>query len=108
MYNFNNIFNLLNSNKLKQKDLAVLLKTSDSVISEWKSGAKEPGVKAIAQISEYFNVTTDYLLGLADKPNLSESEKYVLSMFGKLDDSGKNNIIGRLELMTEQISESEN
>jgi len=32
----------------------------------WENGKRKPGIDSICKISKYFNVTTDYLLGLVD------------------------------------------
>jgi transcriptional regulator with XRE-family HTH domain len=51
---------------LTQKDLAQLLKSSPSKISMWERGERDPVSEDLAQIAKYFNVTTDYLLGISD------------------------------------------
>lgn len=47
----------------KQKDLAAHLGVKDNVISYFCSGARTPNIQQIIKISEYLNVSTDYLLG---------------------------------------------
>lgn len=37
---------------------------SRSAISEWKKGKAQPSVDAIAKIAIFFNVSTDFLLGI--------------------------------------------
>ena len=40
-----------------------------SSINGWKKGLAKPSFDAIIKISDYFSVTTDYLLGRTDDPN---------------------------------------
>lgn len=35
-------------------------------ISEWELGKKEPSFDVLLKVAEYFNVSTDYLLGRVD------------------------------------------
>ncbi|MBE5741596.1 MAG: helix-turn-helix transcriptional regulator [Clostridiales bacterium] len=56
---------------LKDKDLD-LQKLSNNIgiarstLNDWKLGKKMPGADGVRKISDYFNVTTDYLLGKSD------------------------------------------
>jgi len=42
------------------------LKLPSSTVTEWKKERCKPGTEAIIKIAIYFNVSTDYLLGLTD------------------------------------------
>lgn len=48
---------------LKQSDLAEILRATQRKISYWESGKVEPDLDSLLMIAEYFNVTTDELLG---------------------------------------------
>lgn len=48
---------------LRQKDLSIILNMSPSNISNYESGAYWPDLDTICQMADFFNVTTDYLLG---------------------------------------------
>lgn len=58
--------NLRNEFGLKQEQLAVALHTTQRRISYWETGKIEPDLKTLCMLAEYFNVSTDYLLGLKD------------------------------------------
>ena len=47
--------------KLTQKEISNQLKISQSTYSDWEKGKMKP--KNIQQIADFFNVSTDYLLG---------------------------------------------
>ncbi len=51
---------------LKQSDLAKVLNTTQRRISYFEMGKVEPDLTTLCSIANYFNVTTDYLLGLQD------------------------------------------
>ena len=51
-------------NKLGQVELANALGVSKGIISLWENGLREPNMTSIILIAKYFNVSTDFLLGL--------------------------------------------
>lgn len=51
---------------LLQKDLAKVLNVYPSAVSKWEIGENEPDIKTIVALAKFFDVTTDYLLGLED------------------------------------------
>lgn len=51
---------------LRQKDLSNILSLSPSSISNYETGAYWPDLSTLCEIADYFNVTTDYLLGRTD------------------------------------------
>ena len=58
----------LRKNKhISQKKLAEILNTSNSSICDWECGRSQPDLETLAVISSYFDVNSDYLLGLEDE-----------------------------------------
>lgn len=55
---------LRQSNGLSMKQLAKELNTTDAAISNWENEINEPKISYLKDIAVYFNVSTDYLLGL--------------------------------------------
>lgn len=49
-----------------QNLLAKELELSNASISYWETGKQEPTAQAIFKLAKYFNVSSDYLLGLSD------------------------------------------
>ena len=49
---------------LSQMQLAKKLNISQSAIAKWELGKTEPTASAIILLSKFFNVTTDYILGI--------------------------------------------
>ncbi len=50
------------------KDIAGVLGVKISMVSMLESGDRSPSIEALVLLSEHFNVSTDYLLGLSDDP----------------------------------------
>lgn len=55
-----------------QKDLADLLKISPSTIGMYEQGRRDPDTETIKFLADYFNVSTDYLLGKTIVRNFEE------------------------------------
>lgn len=55
--------------KLTQNDMAELLGITRQGYAKYESGSGEPDIKAIDKLANFFNVTTDYLLGRSDIKN---------------------------------------
>lgn len=51
---------------LSQKQLAEELNISQSAIAKWELDKTEPTAGTLRLLSEFFNVSADYLLGLED------------------------------------------
>jgi transcriptional regulator with XRE-family HTH domain len=53
---------------LAQKEFSDDIKINQSTIGMIETGRREPGYDILLKFAEYFNVTTDYLLGRTDVP----------------------------------------
>lgn len=51
---------------LKQKDLAEVLKTTQQVYSRYENGQNEIPIHHLITLAQFYNTTTDYILGLSD------------------------------------------
>lgn len=56
-------------NKLKQCVLSELCGLNRNAIKLYESGKAEPTRKSLESIADYFDVSTDYLLGRSDYPS---------------------------------------
>ena len=59
--------------KLTQKEISNELKISQSTYSDWEKGKMKP--KNIQQIADFFNVSTDYLLGNTNIKNQKQFDE---------------------------------
>jgi len=53
---------------LSQLQLANILQVNQTTVSTWELGKKLPDFPNIVKIAKFFDVTSDYLLGLSDNP----------------------------------------
>lgn len=51
---------------LLQKDLAKILGTTNSSVCDWETDRAQPDMEMLVKLADYFEVTTDYLLGRTD------------------------------------------
>lgn len=75
MTTFDRVKKLADEQKISLKDLAVKLNMGTNVIYKWKN--QIPSGENLQKVADYFNVSTDYLLGRTDvKRPLSEKEEF--------------------------------
>lgn len=56
------------SRQMTQEELGKVLGVTTSMIGMYETGARNPSYTVLKKIAEYFNVTTDYLLGCSENP----------------------------------------
>lgn len=62
-------------NNLTAKDLSIILGTSESAISLYENGKRKPSIELILKMADYFNVSTDFILGATE--NMTDGEKVI-------------------------------
>lgn len=75
----NKLRELRTDNDLTIVKLSEIIKYSKSIISEWELDKKEPTATAIIAIALFFNVSTDYLLGLENINGVKLHKKKALN-----------------------------
>ena len=58
--------NLREDNDLTQQQIAVLLGTSQTMYARYERGANEMPIRHLIRLAKYYDVSTDYLLGLTN------------------------------------------
>lgn len=51
---------------LSQQELAQIFNVTQSTVAKWESGDREPNFSILIELSNYFNISTDILLGIKD------------------------------------------
>lgn len=64
---------LRKSHNLTQEELGLRVGLSKAVVSKYENGMGYPTFDTLIQIAEYFNVTTDYLLGVTKNKTINVS-----------------------------------
>lgn len=90
--NYNNIFptrlrKLMEKNNTKQSDLAKFLDISRQAVAQYKDGKAQPNIEMIVNIAEYFNVSSDYLLGITNVHTNDKDLKFVCEYTGLNEDA---------------------
>lgn len=82
------ILELMSQKGVTAREVCTSAGLTHSAISDWKKGKSKPSTDALVKIAEYFNVSTDYLLGrsvppLYEKLNVPDSLKSVQIAFNR-------------------------
>ncbi|EHB6497107.1 XRE family transcriptional regulator [Enterococcus faecalis] len=80
---FERISYLAKKQGLSVFDLAEKLNLSRNSIYSWKKSS--PKAETLEKVAEYFDVTTDYLLGRTDNPNSGNSEEDEITTFFRVN-----------------------
>ena len=67
-----------------QEDVAQSLFISNKTVSKWENGASTPDLPMLVELSKYYGVTTDTLLGLSEDKRQSTKEE-ICSLFEGLE-----------------------
>jgi len=90
------IADLMKHYKLSQKDLALRIGCSDSLISRFLSGKTDKlDDENIIRIARLFNVSTDFLLGVTDVPDM---KNYEISELGLTAQAARNLYTGKVNV----------
>ncbi len=65
---YENIRTLREDNDLTQRQLCEYLCCSQQVYSNYELGQRDIPTDVLIKLSNYYNVSTDYILGLTDNP----------------------------------------
>lgn len=95
------LYDLRIDNDLRQEDIANVLNTTKQNYGRYENGKRKLNIEDLIKLSQYYKVSTDYILGLEDidhkriiiqideKPQLTKKEtkikKAVKNHYGKLD-----------------------
>ena len=93
------IARLRESRNVLQKELAKAINVDPVVLNRIEKGKRSARGEEIKAIADYFNVSTDYLLGreTPKAPALSDEQTIVLKGFNSLNLAGRNLLVGVLD-----------
>lgn len=102
---------LRRSRGMTQAQLANEIGVKQETISGYERGKERPGIISVVKLSEVFDASTDYLLGIAEevrpKPKLGDvlnpRELEVIEIFRKLPYPQRERVIGYLHSAAENI-----
>lgn len=95
---------------LSQLDVANAIGTSQTNIGRWEKDKNEPSSGYVIKLADFFEVSTDYLLGREDdfgnvavniNTDLTAEEKTMLELFNQLPDIRRRTIIDTMRFMVD-------
>lgn len=97
------ILTLQEERNVTNKEIEIGAGLANASVSQWKRGKGKPSLENIIKVATYFQVTTDYLLGLSDIPvlvpsapvekSLTDEEQLLLDAFHTATAQGRFHII---------------
>lgn len=100
----NRIKELRIEKNISQNFLAELLNTSQQSISFYETGKRDPDTKTLEILSDYFNVSIDYLLC---KSNIRNSQK-LLDSYNSLSKDSQKQLKEYIELLKIKDAQNKN
>ena len=79
------LVNLRKEKGLTQYDLAQLLGFSRGQIGNYEQGSREPDQETLLKIANFFNVSSDYLLGISDIKNHTDDSNITIALHSDTD-----------------------
>ena len=73
------IRDLRKQKKMSQSELAKIIGVTQTTITAWETGKAEPSSSTVANLADYFGVTTDYLLGRPEEKKEKDSNSVDLA-----------------------------
>ena len=65
---------------LSQLAFAKILGISQQTIGSWETGRTSPDLETLIKIASFFNVSTDYLLGVTDVPTKNNVQSNLIKL----------------------------
>ena len=102
-----NLKEIRTKRKISQSKLADAIGVSRSTIAMWETGGSQPDNDNLKSLSQYFSVTTDYLLGREDntktlEEQLSGKEFALLGNFRELTPEDQEDVVSYMEFKKSQ------
>lgn len=61
---------------LLQSDIAKIINKSERTVGFYETGERDMGTETLSKLSDFFNVSIDYILGKTDNRNIEEDFKF--------------------------------
>ncbi len=69
---------------ITQAELGKILQYGCTAITNYESGRNQPSLQDVIKLADFFDVSTDFLLGYSDIPNPYVAERQILEVFSAL------------------------
>ena len=104
-----NLSKLRHEKGLSQRQAAAAFGVSQALLSHYETGAREPKLEFVVKVSDYYSVTTDYILGRTDERGDGAS-RLAVTLSGLVDSmeelkAAEADIIGKLRNLTSSTAQ---
>ena len=92
--------------KLSQQDIGNIVGLTGQAVSRWENDITQPDNESLVKLAKYFDVTTDYLLGIEDTKNNENANILDNVLFSKakdLTDDEKKAIISVINAIEKEV-----
>lgn len=79
---YKRLYDLRTDHDLKQEDVGKILDTTKQTYGRYENGKSRISVDDIIKLAKFYNVSTDYILGLSDNPKTEWNIKNQLNING--------------------------
>jgi transcriptional regulator with XRE-family HTH domain len=100
---------LRKENDVSQKQLANFLGISQGNLCDWEKGRSEPDIAMLVALSNYFNVSIDYIVGRSDDygiikktENFSKENELVLKFYNSLNTRAQEHFVGLIKNLSKK------
>lgn len=105
----NRIRELRKKNHMSQIHLSIELEVSQETVSAYEKGKYYPSFNTLLKLSEIFNSSVDYIMGLSDENTvsrtLSPQEALALSHFNKLSPIQKEKALAYMQGLYDSVTD---
>ena len=93
----------------KQEVLCIELKCRKSKISLYENNKRLPDIYTLKKIAKFYNVSTDYLLGLTDEKYNSASEEFesLMKIYSTLTEKQVDELISKAQNIVDENNRTE-
>lgn len=72
---YKRLYDLRTDKDLTQEDIAKILHTTKQSYGRYEKGLRKLTIEDLIILSEYYKVSTDYILGITDNPQSNKKEE---------------------------------
>ncbi len=84
------------------REVSVSIDSSESLLSKYERGSSEPGLRPLKKLSDYYNVSLDYLLGFTEERQPDTSLDKLTELFSNLTEVKKREVIRYIQFINEK------
>ncbi|PEP80715.1 transcriptional regulator [Bacillus toyonensis] len=116
MFSHERLKSLIDKRGISQQQLADAIGVSHVSVYNYVEGKKQPGTRTLQKIANFLKVTTDFLLGLSDSPDLTADKdlqltkeaQEILQIINELPEEKRKKALEQLEMFVNYEKAKEN